>query len=180
MNFQRMTSLEDLKWKRAWAIYQSNFPEGERRFLIDQKRMLLDERYFCTAVLEQEVVVGILFYWKIEQFFFVEHLAIDETCKGKGIGTLILEKLKEFSGRVILEIDPPDDDVSIRRKEFYERAGFILNPYQHLNLPIRIGQEGLPLCVMTIDEPLSEGEYRVFNKILMTDLIQYGEGYRDE
>lgn len=178
MNLHRMKTIEDPYWEQAWEIYRENFPEGERRRLFDQERMLLDERYYCTAILERGVVRGILFHWKIDGFLFVEHLAIHQRSKGRGIGTRILEKVKKMPEKLILEIDPPEDAVSIRRKRFYERAGLVLNPYDHQNLPVRIGQEGIPLRVMTFGAPLCEVEYSLFRKRLMTDLIQYGEGYR--
>lgn len=179
MNGHRIKSTKDPYWKEAWKIYQASFPKGERRQLADQVRTLQDHRYFCMAILKETLVAGILFYWRIEGFCFIEHLAIHEDCKGNGMGTRVLEKMKQLPGRLVLEIDPPEDFVSIRRRKFYERSGFVLNAHEHVNLPLRIGFEELPLRVMTVELPLSREEYRVFNGILMMDLIQYGEAYRE-
>ena len=33
------------------------------------------------------------------------------------------------------EIDPPTGDISRRRKGFYERGGFVENPYPHIRPP---------------------------------------------
>ena len=33
---------------------------------------------------------------------------------------------------MILEIDPPVDDISIRRRGFYERSGFVENPLMRM------------------------------------------------
>lgn len=179
MKAHRIRSVKDAYWEPVWKIYQMNFPKGERRRLFDQKRTLRDPRYYCTALLKGEFVAGILFYWQIEDFCFIEHLAIHEACKGNGMGTRILERLKALPGRLVLEIDPPEDGISIRRKKFYERSGFVLNSHGHVNLPLRIGFEELPLRVMTVESPLSEEEYQVFSGILNQDLIQYGEAYRE-
>jgi GNAT superfamily N-acetyltransferase len=180
MKFHRIKGVEDHYWEESWVIYQSNFPSGEQRSLADHKRALEDDRYHCMAILEDNQVAGILFYWKLPPFVFAEHLAIGEALKGQGIGSEVLSVLKQQVGRLILEIDPPEDKVAVRRMRFYQREGFILNPYLHLNLPLRIGQEKLPLRIMTVEEILSKAEYEAFSTILMTDLIQYGEGYREK
>lgn len=44
--------------------------------------------------------------------------------RGRGYGAQALSLLGERKKTVILEIDPPNDEVSVRRKAFYERAGY--------------------------------------------------------
>ncbi len=180
MRFHRMTTTEDCCWEACWEIYQSNFPSGERRLLPDQRRALEDDRYYCMAILQEDHVAGILFYWMLPPFLFAEYLAIGEAFKGRGIGTTVLSWLKQEPGRLILEIDPPIDTIAVRRMKFYKREGFVLNSYIHINLPLRVGEEELPLRVMTVGTILSKEEYDAFLSVLMTDLIQYGEGYRGE
>ena len=64
--------------------------------------------------------------------------------------------------RQVLEIDPPRDEVSIRRQHFYERCGFTANPYRHVHPPYRAGYQGHPLVVMTCPAPASQEEYDRF------------------
>lgn len=177
MRFHRMTATDDCYWEPCWEIYQSNFPSGERRLLPDQKRALEDDRYYCMAILQGDRVTGILFYWMLPPFLFAEYLAISDDFKGQGIGSKTLSLLKRQPGRLILEIEPPTDVTTIRRMRFYKREGMVLNPYEHINLPLRIGEKDLPLRVMTVDSILNRTEYEMFFTMLMTDLIQYGEGY---
>ena len=47
--------------------------------------------------------------------------------RGRGCGAQALSLLGERKKTVILEIDPPNDEVSVRRKAFYERAGYRAN-----------------------------------------------------
>jgi hypothetical protein len=180
MKFHRIRRVEDRYWEESWGIYQSNFPSGERRLLEDHRRALEDDRYHCMAIIHKDHVEGILFYWALPPFTFAEYLAIGEASKGHGIGSEVLSLLKQQPGRLILEIDPPDDEIAVRRLRFYEREGLVLNPYLHINLPLRIGQEKMPLRIMTVGEIVSEAEYEAFLSVLMTDLIQYGEGYREK
>lgn len=177
MRLHRMTKTDDPYWEASWEIYQANFPSGERRLLSDQKRALADKRYYCMAILHTDRLAGILFYWMLPPFIFAEYLAVSDAFKGQGIGSQTMSLLKRQPGRLILEIEPPVDEATIRRMRFYKRQGLVLNPYAHINLPLRIGQEDLPLRVMTVDMILNRTEYDVFFTMLMTDLIQYGEGY---
>ena len=67
---------------------------------------------------------------------------------------------------VILEIDPPNDDVSVRRKAFYERAGYRANPFEHIHPPYHSEYNGHRLVVMTCPTAISENEYKNFNSYL--------------
>lgn len=67
---------------------------------------------------------------------------------------------------VILEIDPPNDEVSARRKAFYERAGYRANPFEHIHPPYHSEYKGHRLVVMTCPTAISENEYKNFNSYL--------------
>ena len=54
------------------------------------------------------------------------------------------------------------DDVSLRRRGFYERAGFHENPYRHVHPPYHAGNRGHDLVVMSYPRAISEEEYRAF------------------
>lgn len=67
---------------------------------------------------------------------------------------------------VILGIDPPNDEVSVRRKAFYERAGYRANPFEHIHPPYHSEYKGHRLVVMTCPTAISENEYKNFNGYL--------------
>ena len=60
---------------------------------------------------------------------------------------------------VILEIDPPKDEVSIRRKQFYERNSFIENPYFHIHPPYHKENQGHELLIMSSPIQITEEIY---------------------
>jgi hypothetical protein len=75
---------------------------------------------------------------------------------------------------VILEIDPPVDELAVRRKRFYQRLGFKTNSYAHLlHLPYREQFPPHELAVMSYPKYLTEMEYQTFQcelgKIVMED-----------
>ena len=57
---------------------------------------------------------------------------------------------------VILEIDPPVDDLSHRRQGFYERAGYHANPYAHVHPPYHAANRGHALVVMSYPGALTQ------------------------
>lgn len=71
-------------------------------------------------------------------YVLISFFAVFKENRGKGVGTLLLEKLKEIysdSKGIIVEIEKPEDAlheeeiyVRERRLEFYSRAGFRLIP----------------------------------------------------
>lgn len=63
---------------------------------------------------------------------------------------------------VILEIDPPVDDLSHRRQGFYERAGYHANPYAHVHPPYHAANCGHALVVMSYPGALSADTYAAF------------------
>lgn len=62
--------------------------------------------------------------WETETFIYVEHFFILPHLRGHACGSRALALLGGRGKTVILEIDPPADDVSLRRRGFYERAAF--------------------------------------------------------
>ena len=71
-----------------------------------------------------------------------------------------------------LEIDPPIDDISLRRKGFYERAGYRENPFTHVHPPYREGFAGHPLVVMSYPRQLEREEYDRFYQYLCSVVMK--------
>lgn len=67
---------------------------------------------------------------------------------------------------LVLEIDPLKDDISKRRKGFYERCGFTKNFYTHIHPPYHKGNEGHELVIMTCPEQISRETFDLFRSYL--------------
>lgn len=104
--------------------------------------------------------------WETEEFIYIEHFCILPEMRGKKYGQKALELLGGERKTVILEIAPPIDDVSVRRKRFYERSGYQANRFAHVHPPYKKGFKGHDLVVMSSPDQLSEAEYRAFNSYL--------------
>ena len=55
---------------------------------------------------------------------------------------------------------------SIRRKRFYERGGFVENPYFHVHPPYRRENSGHTLVIMSFPKTIPQAEYDAFKYYL--------------
>lgn len=94
--------------------------------------------------------------------------------RNKHYGQRILEEIQ--TKPLILEIDPVIDEISRRRQNFYERCGFVDNPYQHVHPPYHKGYSGHQLVVMSFPRKLTTDEYEMFNDFLKNTIMK--DAYR--
>jgi hypothetical protein len=100
----------------------------------------------------------------------VEHFCILPALRGRGCGQQALELLGQQGKTVILEIDPPVDEVSLRRRGFYLRCGFAENPFPHVHPPYHEGNHGHDLVVMSSPRSLTAAECGAF-KTYLNDVV---------
>ena len=117
-------------------------------------------------IYDEKVFVGLILYWETEDYIYVEHFCILPEARNRRYGARALDLLKEKGKAVILEIDPPIDEQSIRRKGFYERCEFVENPYVHIHPPYHRGNQVHELILMTFPKEISEGMYESFREYL--------------
>ncbi len=148
----------------AGALYREAFPKEERR---EDNAMLPEDCHFRPGVLtEKGEFRGILFYWESREFIYLEHFAIAPSLRGGGLGAKALALLKSKGKPIVLEIELPVDGLTRRRKAFYERNGFLENPWQHIQPIYRADDEPLPLMLLSCPEILSEGQWQGFEGFL--------------
>ncbi|MDE5897184.1 MAG: N-acetyltransferase [Clostridia bacterium] len=163
----RITQPVGALFQSAAALYERAFPPIERRDLADCIRILADGRFHMDALVSEGNFAGIAFYWLGEEFLYFEHFAIEESLRGRGLGGAALALLRSDYGKnVVLEIEPPEwGATATRRKSFYEREGFALNSYRHVQLKYRAGDGDCELRVMS-SEPLTQAGYAAFRAFL--------------
>ncbi len=166
MRFERLTSANDDMFLKAMDLYWSSFPLKEQREYQSQCSIMDEADYRFELIYEGEEFVGILLCWEAEMFSYVEHFCILREKRGQGLGACALELLKDEGKPIILEIDPPVNEISRRRKLFYERNGFVANDWEHVHPSYHVMFPGNPLVVMSFPEELSEAEYRTFDGYL--------------
>ena len=164
---------DNLKYyDEAIALYESAFPKEERRDADEQERIQKKTDYHFDFILEEEAdaPVGLMLYWETEEFIFLEHFTTKNELRNQGYGSRALALLKEKGKKVILEIEPPVDELTMRRKGFYERNGFHFNEHFHIQPKYRHGDEDLELKIMSCPDVISREEYDAFYAYLMREV----------
>ena len=136
------------------ALMQTAFPSQERRNA-DLQRVYTDNKsnFHTHVILNNYNPVGLLTYWKFEGFILIEHFAIHEKERNKGIGREVITYLKQTEQKmIILEAEEPVDEISKRRIDFYQRQGFILQDIPYKQPPYRENDEWFPMKLMTLHE----------------------------
>ncbi|MBB5174839.1 GNAT family N-acetyltransferase [Texcoconibacillus texcoconensis] len=128
----------------------------------------------------------VMMYVEMEDFIFIDYLFVSTSARGKGIGTKLLEKLKQKIKPIILEVEPIDyeDSDTEKRQRFYKREGF-----EHAK---SIGYRRRSLATGEISEleilywsPKQESEESIYEKMRHTyetihtykDKELYGKSY---
>lgn len=175
LEFIPFKSTSDKGWAEAWTIYQNSFPHCERWNEKDYVRAFGDPHFEADGIWFEGEFAGILFHWTADEYHYVEHLAISPALRGKNMGSIALKAFCERVGKVILEIDPPVDDISIRRQRFYEKLGFATNPYEYIHPSFRKPFEPHQLVLMSYPEAISYDEARRFADFIREVVLRYSE-----
>ena len=130
-----------------------SFPLDERRDREDARALLADPRYRLCHIEEGGRRVGFVAFFLLCGVTFVEHLSIDKSCRGKGLGTRVLSLLAE-KGNLVLEVELPLTEEAKRRIAFYERAGFFQNEYPYAQPAYRATGCPVPMILMSYPGPL--------------------------
>lgn len=149
MKMKEIRNANDALFEKAYALYEISFPEIERRDREDNIGLLQRKDFRFSALLTDEGdFCGLAAYWDNGEFLYIEHLCTEPALRGRGLGAEALELFKNTSKEVLLEIDPPKDALSERRKAFYERCGFSYFDEVHMHPAYREGDPPHPLNVM--------------------------------
>lgn len=108
--------------------------------------------------------------WKTNEFVFLEHFTTCQEIRGKGFGKKALDLLKEKNKTILLEIEPPDDEITKRRYGFYKRNNFLMNPYYHIQAKYHLGDADLELKILSYPQVLTKQEYLSFYEYMTREI----------
>ena len=141
----------DRFYDEAEALMEQAFPPEERRPRTEQREYADHNPLFRPNVLvEDGQFAGLLNYWQLEGFIYAEHLATLPSLRGKGLGQRVMEKLiNDSSLPIVLEVEPPTDELKQRRIGFYQRCGFMLWEHRtYMQPPYSAQLPSIPLRLM--------------------------------
>ena len=165
LKIHQIKSEKDQYFAEFWDIYSTSFPINERRVSNQQTDVFEKQEYQVDTYLSNNHVIGFIAFWTTKDFIFIEHLAIAPEVRSKGLGSAILKPFIEREPiPVILEIEPPINDLTRRRLKFYESLGFIQNDHLHFQPPYHTSDQPLHLVILTYPYQINADLYFQFSQ----------------
>ncbi|MGN6421027.1 MAG: GNAT family N-acetyltransferase [Pseudobacter sp.] len=150
MELHPITSADHPQMSFIRELYESTFPEEERRDWSQLLQLLGEPGMQLSVVMENQQPLGFVIAWKLGSWYYVEHLAIDPAQRGKNYGGRVMEVILEAGhGHVILEVERVHDNNSQRRISFYEKLGYVIVNLDYHQPPYRKGGAALPMHLMS-------------------------------
>ncbi|MGE4214386.1 MAG: GNAT family N-acetyltransferase [Anaerotignaceae bacterium] len=147
-----------------FEIMDKAFPNTEMRTYEGQKKVFEKPEY---SVLMNEEKTAFIALWDFHEAVYIEHFAVKDSTRGNGTGEkMIREFLHTVKGKVFLEVEPPEGEIARRRIGFYERIGFVLNPYYYLQPPYRLDEEATQLRIMTYGKGIDKKQFNEYKNLL--------------
>lgn len=175
MEFIRIEREDSEKWNKVWSLYEESFPVAERRKLEDHLRAYYNPLFHPLSAWENEELLGIVFYWEWNNYRYIEYLAVSPLLRGKGYGNQMIKHIKDSEHTIILEIDPLINELSVRRLQFYERAGFTLTPYRFMHLPYRLEAMSQELLILSYPKMITKEQHKDFLNFIGEQVRNYCE-----
>ena len=121
--------------RETWDIYVYSFPEHERRAIEAYETMCRVEPGFTPYTIRDAsgAAMGLVWYWAMDGFAYLEHFAVAKTHRNAGVGAQILAEFLKSYPNVVLEVEEPVDDITRRRVAFYCRNGMTFNDFSYTN-----------------------------------------------
>jgi ribosomal protein S18 acetylase RimI-like enzyme len=161
---------------RLYDLYQSAFASNERRTydgLVAE--MMTEPKFHSLELLKKNEWVGFLNYWVFEEFWYIEHFAVEAHCRNQQIGTQAMKLFMEVSPLPILfEVELPVNDFAKRRICFYERLGFSVLSNKYAQPPY-IADKGdfIPELIMCNDLEFASTNFELIKKRLYQEVYHY-------
>jgi ribosomal protein S18 acetylase RimI-like enzyme len=151
---------------------QDSFPKNEIRSYKGQKALLKEKKYSLFIKQENAEIIGFIGVWNLDDYVFVEHFAVSEKNRGKGVGSEILSKIKtKFSKPLVLEVEPPCDIKTSKRIAFYEKNGLFFHDYYYVQPPLEKEREEVELRIMC-SEKLDRNGFEKVRNVLYKEIYQ--------
>lgn len=150
----------------AYALFQKAFIPAELRPYKKMKPLFEQNQLIIYGYKDKQKLVATLLVWELENCIFWENFAVDESLRGQGIGSRVLEEVKAMyqDKTIILEVETPFDEMSQRRIGFYQRHEFMLNPYSYIQPTLDVNPTNVKLQLMSYPYIIDESQYQRIKK----------------
>ncbi len=163
-----LVTMQDADFASVYSLMETSFPAEERREREAQRKCGENPAFTTYLWKGESAVKGFITVYDLQEFFFVEHFAVNPAFRNQGLGSEILTALREKLPRpLVLEVELPETEFARRRIEFYRRNGFVLHHYPYMQPPYSPEKPAIPLLLMAT-ESISEETFHQVKTLLYT------------
>ena len=150
MNLIRITNPDDPALDRLIPLYEESFPEEERRAIGPLKELIRNQPAMCFNAVECDgELSGLFVYWNMDDFYYLEHLAVFPAMRNKKIGQQVLDFVAaHLKGLRLLEVEPTTDEMTTRRVNYYRRNGYEVLDKTYVQPSYHALEDACPLWIM--------------------------------
>jgi len=150
------------QWAEIYRLYQKAFPGSEKKPFWMILKMYRKGNSHVWRFARNGSFAGLIITINGEDHILLDYLAVEESQRGTGIGTEILQLMRtQYAGKgVFLEIESVYEDCDnkaerIRRKHFYEKCGMS-------SMDVFVWLFGVKMELMSFGCRLTFEEYHAF------------------
>ena len=161
--------LTEADFDQMFSLMERSFPEDERRDYNGQRELFAEPAYklYAKRSPEDGALQAFLALWELGDMAYIEHFAVDPDCRNGGLGGKILQKVIEDTDmRICLEVELPETEMAARRIGFYERNGFVMNPFEYMQPAMGEDRHAIPLRIMSYPKRLLADEFETMRDVL--------------
>jgi GNAT superfamily N-acetyltransferase len=147
-------------------IYTEAFPIDERRDLEGLKKQISNPLVKIHKITFNDQLAGLIIIWNLETFSFIEHFAIEQTMRGKGIGSVVINQIRHHLKSIIIEVELPFTDLAGRRIKFYKNAGFHVHSGNYFQPPYHSSTNAVKMLLMSYPKPISQHNFESVKELI--------------
>ncbi|MGP1461236.1 MAG: GNAT family N-acetyltransferase [Bacteroides sp.] len=137
-------------------IYESSFPFAERRSIESMSEAISSSSVCFFRIYRAGSCIGMLHCWCFSHVVYCEHFAIAQNFRNQRYGQMVLRTLLASAPKpLLLEVEPPTDELTQRRINFYEREGLSIVKTDYMQPPYHPSLPPLPLYLLSNEPQLS-------------------------
>lgn len=165
IEIKRITTEDKQYYDYVEQLLVASFPVEEYRELAELRNYTDTlTHFYCNIILDDTTPVGLVTYWELRNFYYIEHLAINPNQRNGGYGHELLHYLAHFLKRpIVLEVEHPTEEMAQRRIHFYQRQGYVLWDKEYFQPPYRVGYSKLPMRLMVQGDLSPEKDFEMVN-----------------
>ncbi len=146
--------------KETYLFLQKAFDPSELRAYEWMKDIYDQKKFKIYGYINNNQLLGVITLWEFDDYNYIEHFAVDENYRGEGIGSQMIEDMKELCHKpIVLEVEEIVDDTTRNRVHFYEKHEFQLSSYLFIQPPLRENVKDVPLIYMSYPTLLDNHMY---------------------